>query len=164
MADVVSLIASVLQLVDAVAKGRRYIQDFRDAPKDQQRLLLEVQNLDSLLKALDTRVKNNGAQRTGGMQEIEGSLIDLKGMMERLTKKLDPKDIAHISSRLTWSLWRKEDVQEAMDAIERFKSLVNAWLGVDVWYVFNLSEDRIPTHLTQGFRPRYGAVTTHTGL
>ncbi|KAJ7319335.1 hypothetical protein DFH08DRAFT_390668 [Mycena albidolilacea] len=129
MADIVSLIASVLQLVDAVAKGRRYIQDFRDAPKDQQRLLLEVQNLDSLLKALDTRVKNNGAQ----MQEIEGCLIDLKGMMERLTKKLDPKDIAHISSRLTWSLWRKEDVQEALDTIERFKSLVNAWLGVDVW-------------------------------
>jgi hypothetical protein len=113
MADVVGLIASVLQLVDTVAKARKYIQDFRDAPKDQQRLLLEVQNLDSLLKALDTRVKKNyGALRTGGMQEVEGSLVHLKGMMERLTKKLDPKGIAHTvlfrsirMSRVTPDFW-----------------------------------------------------------
>jgi hypothetical protein len=41
MAEIVGLIASVLQIVDTLAKTRGYIQDFHNAPKlkDQQRIL-----------------------------------------------------------------------------------------------------------------------------
>ncbi|KAF7360542.1 hypothetical protein MVEN_00785300 [Mycena venus] len=133
MADVVGLVASILQLVEVVAKAHKHVKDFRDAPKAQQRLLVEIQNLDSLLKALDKRVGNDApAARTTGMQEV-GALIELKRTMERLTKKLDSDGISKFSSRLTWPLWGKEDVQEGLNSIERFKGLAIAWLGLDIW-------------------------------
>ncbi|KAJ7453550.1 hypothetical protein B0H11DRAFT_272721 [Mycena galericulata] len=133
MADIVGLVASVLQLVDTVAKAHDYIQDFRNAPEEQQRLLLEVQNLDPLMRELDRTI--NDGEATGisrGMQEFEGSSIQLKTVMERLAKKLNPAGIRKVSNRLTWSLWGKEDVQEGLMTIERSKSLLNAWLGMDI--------------------------------
>ncbi|KAF7337813.1 Ankyrin repeat domain containing protein [Mycena venus] len=133
MADIVGLVASVLQLVDTVAKARKYIKDFCDAPKDQMQLLLEIQNLEMLLKALDDRVRDNDPTRTSGMQAIEKPLIELNGTMERLTKKLNSKGISKLSTRFTWPLWGKEDVQEGLNGIERFKTLANAWLGLDIW-------------------------------
>ncbi|KAJ7706789.1 hypothetical protein B0H17DRAFT_570141 [Mycena rosella] len=134
MADIVGLVASVLQLVDTMAKARGYIKDFRDAPKDQQRLLLEIQNLEPLVKELDTRIKEiHTAGQLIGMTEFEEPLVQLKGTMERLTKKLDSTGISKFSSRVTWPLWGKEDVEEGLDTIERFKSLLNAWLGMDIW-------------------------------
>ncbi|KAJ7453169.1 ankyrin repeat-containing domain protein [Mycena latifolia] len=113
MAEIVGLIASVLQLVDTLAEARDYITGFRDAPKDKQRLFLEIQNLQSL--------------------QLEDPLMQLKGTMERLTKKLSPADVLKVSNRLTWPLWGKEDVQEGLDSIERFKSLLNAWLEMNIW-------------------------------
>ncbi|KAJ7706762.1 ankyrin repeat-containing domain protein [Mycena rosella] len=38
-----------------------------------------------------------------------------------------------ISSRVAWPLWGKEDVEEGLNTIERFKSLLNVWLGMDIW-------------------------------
>ncbi|KAJ6462416.1 hypothetical protein DFH09DRAFT_1113889 [Mycena vulgaris] len=40
--DIVGVVASTLQLIDALVKARDYIQDFHDAPADQQRMLREV--------------------------------------------------------------------------------------------------------------------------
>ncbi|KAJ7814598.1 hypothetical protein B0H14DRAFT_3476891 [Mycena olivaceomarginata] len=153
MADVVGLVASILQLVEMVAKARKHVKDFRDAPKDQQRLLVEIQNLDSLLEALDKRVGNDTpAGRTTGMQEV-GALIELKRTMERLTKKLDSDGISKFSSRLTWPLWGKEDVQEGLNSIERFKGLAIAWLGLDIWFVFHLSESMKPKLIAEAGIP-----------
>ncbi|KAJ6531033.1 hypothetical protein B0H19DRAFT_1273269 [Mycena capillaripes] len=131
MADIVGLIASVLQLVEVVVKARSYIKDFRDAPNDQQRLFGEIQNLDRLLRELDKRVeKNKAVGLSSAVQEVERPLIELKMTMDRLTMKLDS---GSISSRLTWPLWGKEDVQDGLNGIERFKSLINAWLALDIW-------------------------------
>ncbi|KAJ7453118.1 hypothetical protein FB451DRAFT_671878 [Mycena latifolia] len=133
MADIIGLVASVLQLVDTVAQIRGYIKDFRDAPKDQQRLLLEVQSLEPLVKELDNRMRSNqAAELTSGLLEFEKPLIQLKGTMERLTKELSSDGLAKVSNRVVWPLWGKEAVEEGLDAIERFKSLLNAWLGMDI--------------------------------
>ncbi|KAK7038307.1 hypothetical protein R3P38DRAFT_2905549, partial [Favolaschia claudopus] len=132
MADVVGIIASVLQLVDTVAQARQYLKDFRDAPKDQQRLLSELQGLESLLKALRTRINDDGAKISGGMQELKSSLIEVRGTIDRLAKKLDPQGISKISSRFAWPLWGKEDVYEGLNAIERFKNLASACMGLDI--------------------------------
>ncbi|KAJ7485603.1 ankyrin repeat-containing domain protein [Mycena latifolia] len=111
MAEVVGLVASVLQLVDTVASAHRYLKDFRDAPKDQRRLLGEAAGMIS------------------GLQEFEEPLLQLKATMERLTQKLNSK----ASNRVTWPLWGKGDIEEGLSTIERFKSLLNAWLGMDLW-------------------------------
>ncbi|KAJ7321268.1 ankyrin repeat-containing domain protein [Mycena albidolilacea] len=133
MADLVALIASVLQLVDTVAKAGDYLQDFRNAPKDQQQLLLEIQNLDPLIRKLDQCIRSDRACGTASIiQHFEEPLTHLEVMLERLKKKLDLDDIKKFSSRLTWSLWGKDEVNEALGAIERFKSSLAASSGMDI--------------------------------
>lgn len=130
MADILGLVASVLQLVDMVVQARDYIKDFRDAPKDQLALLLEIQGLERVVGQLDKRVKGNLAETlASGMRELEEPLIQLKRTMEKLTRKLD---ISEASCRLVWPLWGKKEVQEGLDTIERFKSLLTIWMGMKI--------------------------------
>ncbi|KAF8186101.1 hypothetical protein K438DRAFT_1765435 [Mycena galopus ATCC 62051] len=135
MADIVGLVASVLQLVDTIKKARDYTRAVRNAPKEQKRLLVEIQNLEPLIKELEDRIKCSQSERaTDGKKKFEEPLIQLKGTMERLAKNLDHSGSwnRNITSRLTWALWGKEDVQEALDVIERFKSSLDIWLGLDI--------------------------------
>ncbi|KAJ7706724.1 ankyrin repeat-containing domain protein [Mycena rosella] len=134
MAEIVGLIASVLQLVDTVAKACGYITDFHNAPREQQRLLQEIQSLEPLIKELDRRILNaQDARSTSGLQAFAEPLIQLEGLMERLSKKMNSDGASRVSNRLTWSLWGKEDVQKGLITIERFKSLLTAWLGMELW-------------------------------
>ncbi|KAJ7601489.1 hypothetical protein DFH06DRAFT_1406892 [Mycena polygramma] len=128
MADIVGLVASILQLVDTVAKTRDYIQDFRNAPHDQRKLLEEIQSLDPLLVVLDPLIKGGHA---GLLKNLETPLKEVKEVLKELTTKLDLQGIQKFRSRVTWSLWGKKDVEDGLQTIEQFKSSLNAWLGVD---------------------------------
>ncbi|KAJ7453168.1 hypothetical protein FB451DRAFT_1565720 [Mycena latifolia] len=133
MADIIGLVASVLQLVDMVAKAWGYIRGFQNAPREQQRLLLEIQNLQPLVKELDRRILDNqAAGLTSGLQEFQQPLVQMKEIMERLTKKLSSDGISRVSDQLTWPLWGKEDIEEGLTTIEQFKGLLNTWLGIDI--------------------------------
>jgi hypothetical protein len=130
----VGLVASVLQLVDTVAQTHRYINDVRGAPNDQQRLLLEVLNLQPLVRELDRRMTSTqAAGLINGMQEFAEPLTQMKGTMEQLSIKLTPEGFSKVSNRLAWPLWRKKGVEEELSTIERFKGLLNVWLGMDIW-------------------------------
>jgi hypothetical protein len=135
MAEILGLAATVLQLIDTLAKARGYINDFHSAPKDQQRLLLEIQNLEPLIKELDRRIQNTVEGMGSGLQEFIEPLTQLKGMLERLTKELKWEGSSKVYKRLTWPLWGKEDIEEKLRTIERFKSLLSNWLGIDIWSV-----------------------------
>ncbi|KAJ7706814.1 ankyrin repeat-containing domain protein [Mycena rosella] len=96
MAEIVGLVASVLQLVDTVAKACGYITDFHNAPREQQRLLLEIQSLEPLVKELDRRILNaqlEDERQTSGLQAFSEPLIQLEALMERLSKKMKSEDI-----------------------------------------------------------------------
>lgn len=141
MADFISLIASILQLVDTVAKTRNYVRDFRNAPKDQRSLLLEIQSLQNLVDEpdLNHRIKNSlipGRPSNGG---FEGPLNQLKEEIQQLTKKLDKRGISKITGRLAWPLWGKEDVREGLANTERFKTSLNTWLGIKLWLAISTS-------------------------
>jgi hypothetical protein len=155
MADFISLIASILQLVDAVAKTRNYVHDFRNAPKDQRSLLLEIQSLQNLVDEpdLNRRIKNSlapGRPSTGG---FEGPLNQLKEEIQQLTKKLDKRGISKITGRLAWPLWGKEDVREGLADTERFKTSLNTWLGIKLWLAISTSSV-ISCSLASGLRPK----------
>ncbi|KAJ7841907.1 ankyrin repeat-containing domain protein [Mycena olivaceomarginata] len=139
MADLVGLIASVLQLVDVVAKSRNYIQDFRNAPHEQKELVLEIQNLGPLIRKLDERISVDEAHGSDTIiRNFKDPLRQLETMLERLAKKLDSDGIKKFSGRVTWPLWGKEDVNETLGAIERFKSSLTASLGMEI---FNSTQD-----------------------
>ncbi|KAF7338853.1 hypothetical protein MSAN_02208300 [Mycena sanguinolenta] len=136
MAEMAGLVASILQLVDTVAKAREYIHDFRNARKDQKKLLLEIKNLDPLLTQLHQRILS--AQTAGAIRAVQKfikPLEQLKGTMDQLAKKLNPVGTSgKIANRLTWSLWGKDDVHEALNTVERFKTLLGVWLSMDICF------------------------------
>jgi hypothetical protein len=116
-----------------VAKARNYIQDFRNAPQEQKELVLEIQNLDPLIRKLDERISDDEAYESATiLQHFKDPLLQLETMLERLVKKLDPDGIKKFSSRLTLPLWGKEDVNGTLQAIERFKSSLTASLGMEI--------------------------------
>ncbi|KAJ7602548.1 ankyrin repeat-containing domain protein [Mycena polygramma] len=116
MADIVGLIASILQLVDTVVKTRDYIEDFRNAPHDQQKLLKEIKSLNPLLGVLDPLIRGG---RAGLLKNLETQLQQVEKVLSRLTKKLDRQGIEKFRGRLTWSLWGNKDVEQGLQTIER---------------------------------------------
>ncbi|KAJ7124127.1 hypothetical protein C8R43DRAFT_958811 [Mycena crocata] len=42
---------------------------------------------------------------------------------------------AKACQRLTWPLWGKKEIQEGLNTIERFKTLLGTWLTIDIWDV-----------------------------
>ncbi|KAJ7453124.1 hypothetical protein FB451DRAFT_1185377 [Mycena latifolia] len=166
MADIVGLVASVLQLVDTIAKARGYLHDFHNAPRDQQRLLLEIENLQALIKRLHQRIERNVPGEAVGksMQQLKEPLIQLMETVERLARKLGSARSSKISGRLTWPLWGKEDIQEGLKTIERFKSLLSAFLGIDILeatqdIAFSLED------MTQEQRMKHNSIlSTVTGM
>ncbi|KAJ6602566.1 hypothetical protein DFH09DRAFT_1354883 [Mycena vulgaris] len=124
MAEVVGLIASILQLVDAVARTREYIKDFHDARSDQKGFLLEVEGLRALLLELQKRSEPTCSARMDWARE---SLVRLKEMLDQMSKKLDPGRI----------------LEEGLDMIERFKTLFGNWLEIDIWDVAQKQEENL---------------------
>ncbi|KAF7343623.1 Ankyrin [Mycena sanguinolenta] len=128
MAELVGLVASVLQLVDTIKRTRDCIHGLRNAPKQQKLLLMEIQSLEPLLKELDARTT-----RSSGLQKFEEPLIQLRVVITRLAKKLNADHTGRKSNCLTWTLWDREDIQEGLDTVERFKGLLSVWFELDIW-------------------------------
>ncbi|KAJ6551881.1 ankyrin repeat-containing domain protein [Mycena capillaripes] len=136
MAEIVGLVASIVQLVETVAKARDYIHDFRNARKDQKKLLQEIQNLEPLIVEFQQRIKDSQtAGSTSTIQKFKEPLNQLKGTMERLAKKLEPSTgtTRKVSNRLTWSMWGRDEVHEGLNTVERSKNLLSIWLAMDIW-------------------------------
>ncbi|KAJ6586047.1 ankyrin repeat-containing domain protein [Mycena capillaripes] len=133
--SLLGLVASILQFVDTIVKTRDYVVDFHDAPKDQRDFLAEVQSLEPLLQSLETRLRvNKSLGMVNGVQQFEEPLVRLKKILERLTKELDTKSgVTKYAKRLIWPLWRKKDIQDGLNAIERFKTLLGTWLAIGIW-------------------------------
>ncbi|KAJ6563577.1 hypothetical protein DFH09DRAFT_1476179 [Mycena vulgaris] len=129
--DLLGLIASALQLVDTVVTARGYIKDFLNAPKEQRAFFLEVQNLRPLLLELHRRFEGSDSV---GTQHLGAPLGQLNTMLDGLAQRLSPAGLIGAYHRGSWPLWGKKEVQvERLKVIERFKSLISAWLGIDVW-------------------------------
>ncbi|KAJ7681672.1 hypothetical protein B0H17DRAFT_58006 [Mycena rosella] len=135
MAETLGTLASILQLVDTALKAREYMQDFRHAPQEQQKLLSEMDDLRPLLTELQTRI--TAASSSDTLQQMERPLIAFKGTMEQFIDKLRPaeKPLSKLAKQLKWTLWTKTEAKECLEKFEQFKSLLNSWLVLDVWDV-----------------------------
>lgn len=132
MADTVGTIASILQLVDTALQVREYIQDFRHAPQEQQKLLSEMNDLAPLLAELQSRITGSSSRRM--LDQLKHPLHVFKLTMERFTEKLRPADgrLSRVSKQLTWAMWNKTESKEYLAKFEQFKTLLNAWLLLDI--------------------------------
>ncbi|KAJ7828046.1 hypothetical protein B0H14DRAFT_3466574 [Mycena olivaceomarginata] len=135
MAETIGTVASIIQLVDTALKAREYTQDFIHAPQEQKDLLKEMEYLRALLEQLSARIADDrNTPSSGILQQMDRPLGDFRLMMTRCNKKLEPGGgpVPKFSKRLTWTLWDKKEAKDYLEKFEQFKSLLNAWLLVDI--------------------------------
>ncbi|KAJ7130172.1 hypothetical protein C8R44DRAFT_774980 [Mycena epipterygia] len=136
MAETLGIVTSILQLADTTLRARDYIQDFRNAPQEQKKLLIEVGNLKPLLLELRKRITAESALSFSALQHLKEPLVQLEGTMVRLVHKLDVAELSklsQLSNRIKWPLWGKRDVQEGLQEIERIVGFVSNFLTLDIW-------------------------------
>ncbi|KAJ6514081.1 ankyrin repeat domain-containing protein [Mycena vulgaris] len=132
MAEALGIVASIIQLVDTALKARESLKDFRDAPKEQEKLFLEMEGLRPLLAVLLKRVVDNPS--SNGFQQVAGPLTVFKTTMEEFTRKLGPRDsMSKFTRKITWTLWSKKEAVNYLEELERIKVLINVWLTMDIW-------------------------------
>ncbi|KAK7038242.1 ankyrin repeat domain-containing protein [Favolaschia claudopus] len=135
MADLIGVVASILQLVDMVSRARHLIVGVRDAPEEQQKLFSEIQSLGALVTQLHRRLEAcQFPDILNGAPQFRDSLVQAKETLERLTSKLSSTSkLSKLPARLAWPLWKKEDIHNGLNALERFKTLLAVWLGMGNW-------------------------------
>ncbi|KAF7365791.1 ANK-REP-REGION domain-containing protein [Mycena venus] len=163
MAEIVGSVASVIQLVDTALKAKEYIQDFVNAPQEQQKMLSEMDDLRPLLTELQDRIAAN--PRRGIHQRMKSRLADFKATMERFTNKLSPGDghFSRFSKRLTWTMWSKKEAQEYLTKLEQFKTHLNSWLLVDLWDEGQQHQRDNNEHFSDAAEQRERNLTAITG-
>ncbi|KAJ7445419.1 ankyrin repeat-containing domain protein [Mycena latifolia] len=135
MAELLGLIASIVQLVDTFSRAVKLVKDVHNAPKEQRQLFAEIQSLQPLVVDLQDRlVKNAGIF---GITRLKNPLLELETTMKQCNLKLRAGDgpVAKVWKALIWSISDKKEAKENLEKIERFKSLLNIWLTMDIWDV-----------------------------
>jgi hypothetical protein len=132
MAEALGTVASILQLVDTALRIREHIQDFRHAPQEQQKLLSEMDHLQSLLQELQTRIVGNLSNPS--LQNMKSPLVDFEAAMKELVGKLNPVDgcFAKLWKQLKWSLEERKEAQDTLRHFGDFKLLLNSWLAIQL--------------------------------
>ncbi|KAJ6531019.1 ankyrin repeat-containing domain protein [Mycena capillaripes] len=160
MAEIIGVIATILQLIDTAVKAHDYLKGFRNATQEQQRLLSEIQSVDALAKQLHLRMKQtlerltkklSSTENSNSPQEEDHELRTESGAAHSRDARVPngvheelgtPSRIDHHArvpfgrssiAQLSWPLWGKDEVYEGLDTIERFKSFLNLWLGMSIW-------------------------------
>ncbi|KAJ6587483.1 ankyrin repeat-containing domain protein [Mycena vulgaris] len=132
MAEALGTVANIIQLVDTALKAREYLKDFRDAPKEQQKLLVEMEGLMPLLAELLKRLVENPSSET--FQQMTAPLTIFETTMKEFTKKLGPRDeMSKFTRKITWALWSKKEAGGYLEELERIKALINIWLTMGIW-------------------------------
>ncbi|KAJ7278156.1 hypothetical protein C8J57DRAFT_1576421 [Mycena rebaudengoi] len=133
MADPLSIVLGILQLMPAAKSTIAMITDVVNAPKEQRSLFAEVVNLEPLLRDLQARLEGNPS--ANGIQRLHIPLDQFKETMERVIDKLRTasKSGSKIPKALSWTMWNKKEAEGDLEKIERFKALLNTWLVLDIW-------------------------------
>ena len=129
--------ASIIAVLQLTATLTSYLNNVRNATAEQAKVAVEASNLYSLLTSLRFRVDT--AQSTDPwFQQVQklgfkdGPLDQLKDTLATMVERISPlgkRD--QIKSILMWK-FTKSEVDEALQRIERLKSLINCALINDL--------------------------------
>ena len=135
----IGLLASIVQLIDVTLKTVKYLNEVKDAPKEQAKFAREATSLLSLFTDLRYRVEESQETASSdtwfsGLKSLGrqgGPLDDFKFTMEELADKLKPaQGMKKIEKALCWTIEKKE-IEAILLKIERLKSLINYALQND---------------------------------
>ncbi|KAJ7249840.1 ankyrin repeat-containing domain protein [Mycena rebaudengoi] len=133
MADPLSIVASILQLISAAKSTVDMAIDMATAHKQQRNLSVELENLEPLLKDFEARLTANPS--VNGMKQLVKPLGQFEDMMKGVNTRLQSSKNSKLGKALAWTFWKKKESQEDLGKLERFKVLLNSWLVMDIWDV-----------------------------
>ncbi|KAJ7247021.1 ankyrin repeat domain-containing protein [Mycena rebaudengoi] len=133
MADPLSVVASILQLISATKSTINVAVDMATAHKRQRNLSVELENLEPLLKDFQTRLEDNPS--VNGMKQLVKPLGQFEDTMKGVNARLQSSKNSKFSKALAWTFWKKKETEEDLSKLERFKALLNSWLMMDIWDV-----------------------------
>lgn len=131
---VVGLAASIVQLIDATNKVVDYVNNIREASKEQEELVKEAKLMLFLLIRLKDKTERNETSQSWlscvpWLGSPHGPLDLLKMAMEEMASKLKrEKGVKRIGRNLGW-LHTKEQINRLLSQMERTKTLINLALA-----------------------------------
>ncbi|KAJ7889168.1 hypothetical protein B0H14DRAFT_2562009 [Mycena olivaceomarginata] len=131
MAELVGLVASILQLVATAKLTIGVGIDAVNSPEQQRNLLAEIEGLEPLLKDLQARLQ--GSPSVNGMQQMGKPIAHFEKMMKDITDRLPSSNKSNWRNALPWALWKKKEAEEDLKKLEWFRDLLNSWLLMDIW-------------------------------
>jgi hypothetical protein len=134
--DPLSVTASIIAILQLSGKVLMYLNDVKDASKDRARCAIEVSNLHSLLFNLRFHLEEGvlGQSWYTAVRALaieNGPLDQFKGALEMLQAKMTDKGrLGKVGKALAWN-FKKEEITDILDRMERLKSLVEIALHTD---------------------------------
>lgn len=136
--DPLSLSAGIIAVLQVTGKLLSYLNDIRNATKDQTQLTVEAYNICSLLASLRVRVEHSDAHdawftAVRSLGTKNGPLDQVREALERLVSKVEPfQGLKGLGRQLMWK-FEKSEMGDILDKIERIKPLVNIALTGDLF-------------------------------
>jgi hypothetical protein len=134
MADPLSISASIVAVVQVSVAVVRYLGAVKDTSHDVDKLRTEIDSLQSVVHLALRRLERSEDSNLAPERLIEaqnGPLQELRVMLEDLEKRLAPTaGLRKARKAVTWP-FRKSEIINIIDAIERQKSLFILMLQLD---------------------------------
>lgn len=132
--DPLSVIASIIAVLQLSSKVLAYFNDIKDASKERARCAVEASNLHSLLLSLRFRLEEGDADTpwftaVRALAVENGPLDQFKVALETLLMPEGDR-LKKASDALMWK-FRKEEAASILQRIERLKTLVEIALEMD---------------------------------
>lgn len=147
MADVLSVTASIVTVVDLTTAAIQCIRDVAHAPKECTEILTEVCATSGILYALRDNVSQARDDQTW-MATIQwlgvsnGPLARLQVALECLLSRVGPTNGLKKAGRVLMWPFKKEEAKDILTSIERQKSLFILALQNDNLYVITQTNTR----------------------
>jgi hypothetical protein len=135
--DPISITASIIAILELTTTLMGYINDVRRATREQAKVAVEASNLYSLLINLRFRVEESRSNDPWFTQvkllgRENGPLDQFKDVLEKMVEQISSsRKRDQVKSALTWK-FTKSEVDNALQRMERLKSLIQCALTEDV--------------------------------
>ena len=135
--DPLSVSASIVAVLQLTGTVLSYLNNVRNASKDQAQLAVEASNIYSLLISLRFRVEQSDSHdpwftNVRNLGTENGPLDQIKEALERLAARIEPSHgVKKLGKQLMWK-FGKSEMEDVLNKIERIKTLVSLALTGDL--------------------------------
>lgn len=139
MAELFGAVAGATGTCDVILRSTfkiiAYASEVKDATADQQRIALELENLQAITAAFQGFLRSNAVTKKGFADSAP--ITTALQHCQAYTKTLEDKfEATRTKGRLLWPLKSKTEIQKVLQDIARFTNLLHWALSINGWSLF----------------------------